>query len=76
MSQCEPKRDREDELDPVILPEVKPPRDSLVAPSASIRLMAGPLLTAEIEGEFVFMVDTGAMVSLIKPETNKAQLSM
>ena len=39
--------------------------------------MTGPLLTLEIEGgEFCFMVDTGAMVSLIQPGISKAQLRM
>jgi hypothetical protein len=34
-----------------------------------------PLLTLEIEGEeFIFMADTGAMASLIKPGISKAQL--
>jgi hypothetical protein len=37
--------------------------------------VTGPLLTVEIEGEvFMVMVDTGSMVSLIKPDTRKAQL--
>jgi hypothetical protein len=31
--QCKPKRNREDELDPVVLPELQQPGDSLVAPS-------------------------------------------
>jgi hypothetical protein len=34
-----------------------------------------PLLAVNIEGEeFVFMVDTSAMVSLIKPDISNAQL--
>ena len=36
--------------------------------------MTEPVLTVEIEGEgYLFMVDTGAMVSLIQPGLSKAQ---
>jgi len=45
--------------------------------SAAMGLVTEPLLTLEIEGEeFSFMVDTGAMVSLIQPGISKAQLRL
>jgi len=54
---------------------VKPPESRQVAPSATEGVVTEPLLTIEIRGEeFVFMVDTGAMVSLIKPSISEAQL--
>jgi hypothetical protein len=71
------KRDREDEHDPVVVPEVKPPESRQVAPSATEGVVTEPLLTIEIRGEeFVFLVDTGAMVSLIKPNIRGATRSM
>jgi len=37
--------------------------------------VTGPVLTVEIEREeFVFMVDTGAMISIIQPDISKAQV--
>ena len=37
--------------------------------------MTEPLLTIEVGGEeFLFMVDTGAMVSLIQPTVSNAQV--
>jgi hypothetical protein len=71
-----PKREREGELDPVALPEGKPPSGPvLVVPSAVKRQVTEHLLTIEIEGErFEFVVDTGATVLLIKPTISKAQL--
>jgi len=45
--------------------------------SAATGYVTEPLLTLEIEGEeFSFMVDTGAMVSLIQPGISKAQLRL
>jgi predicted aspartyl protease len=60
-----PKRDREGELNPVALPEGKPPLGPVrVVPSAVKRQVTEFLLTIEIEGEmFEFVVDTGATVS-------------
>ena len=71
-----PKRDREDELDPVVLPENRPPPGPiLIVPSATKGLVTEPLLTIEIGRErFEFVVDTGATVSLIKPTISKAQV--
>ena len=43
--------------------------------SAVEGLVAEPLLTVKIGGEeFMFMIDTGAMVSLIQPTVSKAQV--
>jgi hypothetical protein len=67
------KRDREDESDPVVQPEVRPNVESCTALSAAKGLVTGPVLTVEIGGEeFVFMADTGAMVSIIQPGISKA----
>ena len=69
------KRDREDENNPVVQPEVKPKTESCTALSVAKGLVTGPVLTVEIEGEkFVFMVDTGAMISIIQPNISKAQV--
>lgn len=67
MPQCKPKWDTEDELDLVVLPEIRPPVNSLIESSAKRRLVTEPL-------KFEFVVDTGPMVSLIKPDISKAQL--
>jgi hypothetical protein len=49
-----PKRDREDELHPVVLPECKPPSGPvLIVPSATKGLVTEPLLTVEIGRERV-----------------------
>jgi predicted aspartyl protease len=71
-----PKRDREDELNPVVLPEGKPPSGPvLIVPSATKGLVTEPLLTVEIGREsYKFVVDTGATVSLIKPKISEAQV--
>ena len=69
------KRDREDEIDPAVLPEIKPDTKSCTALSAAKGLVTEPVLALEIGGEeFSFMVDTGAMVSLIQPDISKAQV--
>jgi hypothetical protein len=60
------KRDWEDESDTAVLPEVKPDTRGCTALSAAKGLVTEPVLTLDIGGEeFLFMVDTGAMVSLI-----------
>ena len=60
------KRDWEDESDPAVVPEVKPDTRSCTALLAAKGLVREPVLTLDIEGEEVlFIVDTGAMVSLI-----------
>jgi hypothetical protein len=68
------KRDREDENDPAVQPEMKPYIDGgCTALSVAKGLVTEPVLTLEIEGEECeFMVDTGAMVSLIQPGISKA----
>ena len=71
------KRDREGENDPVVQPELKPytevTRGGCTALSVAMGLVTEPVLTLEIEGEERdFMVDTGAMVSLIQPAVSKA----
>jgi hypothetical protein len=54
---------------------VKPYTGGRITQSAVEGLVTEPLLTIEIGGEeFVFMVDTGAMVSLIQPGICNAQL--
>jgi hypothetical protein len=69
------KRDREDESDPAVLPEVKPYRRGCIALSAVKGLVTEPVLTLVIGGEeFLFMVDTGAMFSLIQPGISKTQV--
>ena len=69
------KRDREEESDPAVLPEVKPDRRGCIALSAVKGLVTEPVLTIVIGGEeFSFMVDTGAMVSLIQPGISKTQV--
>ena len=65
------QRDREDEKDPVVQPDKK----GCTALSVFKGLVTEPVLTIEIEGEvFLFMVDTGAMISLIQPGISKAQV--
>ena len=73
------KRDREDENDPVVQPELEPyielVRGGCTALSVAMGLVTEPVLTLEIEGEErEFMVDTGAMVSLIQPAISKASV--
>ena len=54
---------------------MKPDVRSRIAQSAVEGLVTEPLLTVEIGGEkFLFMVDTGAMVSLIQPNISEAQV--
>ena len=68
------KRDREDESDPAVLPEMRPYIEGgCTALSVAKGFVTEPVLTLEIEGEECeFMVDTGAMVSLIQPGISKA----
>ena len=68
------KWDREDENDPVVLPELKPYTEGgCTTLSVDKGFVTEPVLTLEIEGEeSEFMVDTGAMVSLIQPAVSKA----
>ena len=69
------KRDREDESGPAVLREVKPDTESCTAPSVVNGLVTEPRLTLEIEREeYEFMVDTGAMVSVIQPEISLAHV--
>jgi len=69
------KRDREDKNDPVVQPEVKLYTEGCTALSVVKGLVTEPVQTIEIGGEeFLFMVDTGAMVSLIQPGISQAQV--
>ena len=69
------KRDREDESNPAVLPEVRPDTRGCTALSAAMGIVTEAVLTIDIGGEkFLFMVDTGAMVSLIHPGISKAQM--
>ena len=73
------KRDREDENDPAVQPEVKPHKEEEQGDCTALSVAKGcvtePVLTLEIGGKrFSFMVDTGAMVSLIQPGISKAQM--
>ena len=70
------KWDREDEKNPAVQPEIKPyTLGDCTALSVAKGCVTEPVLTLEIEGEvFSFMVDTGAMVSLIQPGISKAQV--
>jgi hypothetical protein len=69
------KRDREDENDPVVQPELRSDARDCTALSAAEGLVTEPMLTVARGGEeFSFMADTGAMVSLIQPGISKAQV--
>jgi predicted aspartyl protease len=69
------KRDRETENVPVGQPEVEPQAEGYNALSVAKGVVTEPVLTTEIGGEvFEFMVDTGAMVSLIQPGISKAHV--
>jgi len=69
------KRDREDESNPAVVPEIRPYTEDCTALSVVKGLVTEPVLTLEIGGEeFSFMVDTGAMVSLVQPGISKAQV--
>jgi hypothetical protein len=69
------KREREDENDPAVLPEVRPYVKGCTALSAAKGLVTKPVLTIDIGGEeFLFMVDTGAMVSLIQLGISRAHV--
>jgi hypothetical protein len=72
------KRDREDDDNPVVQPEVEPcTREGCTAQSAAKVVVTGTLLTLGIEGgrdRRTFVVDTGAMVSIIQPGISKAQM--
>jgi hypothetical protein len=69
------KREREDEDNPAVQPEVEPNAGGCTALSVAKGLVTEPVLTLEIEGEECeFMVDTGAMVSLVQPGISKAQV--
>jgi len=68
------KWDREDETNPVVQPEVEPDSEGCTALSVAKGLVTEPVLTNEIEGErYLFMVDTGVLVSLIQPGLSRAQ---
>ena len=61
------KRHREGELYPDALPEIKPCTTSRIASVPEEGLVIEPILMIEIEGkELIFIVDAGAMVSLIQ----------
>ena len=69
------KRHREDESGPAVLPEVEPDLRGCTALPVAKGLVTEPVLAVDIGGEeFLFMVDTGAMVSLIQPGISKAQV--
>jgi predicted aspartyl protease len=69
------KRDREDEDEPAVQPEVEPNTGGCTALSVAKGLVTEHILTLEIEGEECeFMVDTGAMVSLIQPGISKMKV--
>ena len=54
---------------------MKPDTRGCTALSAATGIVTEPVLTIEIGGEeFLFMVDTGAMVSLIQPGISRAQM--
>ena len=68
------KRDREDENDPVVQPEIKPATEGCTALSVVKGLVTEPVLTIETGGEdFLFMVETSTMVSLIQPGISKGR---
>jgi len=54
---------------------MKPYTGGCTALSVAKDLVTEPVLTMEIGGEeFLFMVDTGVMVSLVRPKISKAQV--
>jgi hypothetical protein len=69
------KRDREDEDNPAVQPEIEPDRMHCTAQPVAKGVVTAPVLAVYIGGEeCLFMVDTGAMVSLIQPGISKAQV--
>jgi len=68
------KRDREDENNPVFQPEVEHDTKIFTALWVAKGFVTEPVLTIEIGGEeFLFMLDTDAMVSLIQSGISKAR---
>jgi predicted aspartyl protease len=62
------KREREDASETAVRPEVDSYRKGCTSLSVVKDLVTEPILTLEIrEKELEFMVDTGAMVSVIQP---------
>jgi hypothetical protein len=62
-------------MNAVVLPEIKPPEQSIVPSPAAKSFVAQSLQTFKIQCEdFAFVVDNGATVYLIKPNLSKAQL--
>ena len=70
------KRDREDENNPAVQTKINPYMlGDCTALSVANDCVIEPVLTLEIKGEvFSFMVDNGAMISLIQPGISKAQV--
>jgi len=69
------KRDREDESGPAVLPEIEPDLRVCTALPVFKGLVIEPVLAVDIGGEeFLFMMDTGVMVSLIQLGISKAQV--
>jgi hypothetical protein len=68
------KLDREEESDPAVLPEVKPDARSCTALSAAKGLVTDRGDIRYWGEEFLFMVDTSAMVSLIQPGISRARV--
>jgi hypothetical protein len=69
------KRDREDKSGPAVLPEVEPGLRGCTALPVAKGVVTEPVLAIYFGGEeYLFMVDTSAMVSLIQPGISKAQV--
>jgi len=69
------KRGREDESGPAVLPEIEHDLRGCTALPVVKGLVTEPVLAVDIGGEdFLFMVDTGAMVSLIQTGISKEQV--
>jgi hypothetical protein len=72
------KRDREDDDDHVVQPEVQPDtREGCTVLSVFKGIVTERVLTLETTGggdRRTFVVDTGAMVSIIQPGISKAQM--
>jgi hypothetical protein len=69
------KRDREDVNNPAVQPEIEPDRMRCTALPVAKGVVTELVLAVYIGGEeCLFIVDTGAMVSLIQPWISKAQV--